>query len=146
MAKAGCMVTVARSLGGRRIVGCRLAAAVYFSPISCQISRYSPAKSSKTCPSLGPVFARAPSSAQAPGGCQVHPLQRGCSVVVAFSNVAQLKQGAYRLWLGWGFKVDKGRLLISCKSRANCRPAASITAWPLPAVARVALPAAPYGL
>jgi AcrR family transcriptional regulator len=58
--------TLARSLGGRRIVGCKLAAVVYFSPISCQTSRYSPAKSSKTCPSLGPVFARAPSAARAP--------------------------------------------------------------------------------
>ena len=36
------------SLGGRRIVGCKLTAAVYFSPISCQISRYSAARSSKT--------------------------------------------------------------------------------------------------
>ena len=33
--------SAARSLGGRRNVGCKLTAAVYFSPISCQISRYS---------------------------------------------------------------------------------------------------------
>ena len=39
---------VSRSLGGRRDVGCKLTAAVYFSPLSCQISRYSAAKSSKT--------------------------------------------------------------------------------------------------
>ena len=37
----------ARSLGGRRNVNCKSTAAVYFSPISCQISRYSAAKSSK---------------------------------------------------------------------------------------------------
>ena len=55
-----------RSLGGRRNVGCKLAATVYFSPISCQISRYSSAKLSKTWPSLGPIFARAPSAVQAP--------------------------------------------------------------------------------
>ena len=56
-----------RSLGGRRNVGCKLTAAVYFSPMSCQISRYSAAKSSKTIPSLGPIFAQTPSAAQAPG-------------------------------------------------------------------------------
>ena len=55
-----------RSLGGSRNVGCKLTAAVYFSPISCQISRYSAAKSSKTIPSLGPIFAQTPSAAQAP--------------------------------------------------------------------------------
>ena len=38
----------ARSLGGRRNVGCKLTAAVYFSPLVCQISRYSATKSSKT--------------------------------------------------------------------------------------------------
>ena len=37
-----------RSLGGRRGVGCKVSAAVYFSPLSCQISRYSAAKASKT--------------------------------------------------------------------------------------------------
>ena len=56
----------ARSLGGRRKVGCKFDATVYFSPISCEISRYSSAKSSKTWPPLGPIFARAPSAAQAP--------------------------------------------------------------------------------
>ena len=56
----------ARSLGGRRNVGCKLTAAVYFSPISCQISRYSAAKLSKTIPSLAPIFAQTPSAAQAP--------------------------------------------------------------------------------
>ena len=55
-----------RSLGGRRNVGCKLTAAVYFSPICCQISRYSATKSSKTIPSLGPIFAQTPSAAQAP--------------------------------------------------------------------------------
>ena len=61
--------SAARSLGGRRNVGCKLTAAVYFLPISCQISRYSAAKSSKTIPSLGPIFAQTPSAAQAPSGC-----------------------------------------------------------------------------
>ena len=56
----------ARSLGGRRNVGCKLTAAVYFSPMSCQISRYSAVKSSKTIPSLRPIFAQTPSAAQAP--------------------------------------------------------------------------------
>ena len=58
---------LSRSLGGRRNVGCKLTAAVYFSPISCQISGYSAAKSSKTIPSLGPIFAQTPSAALAPG-------------------------------------------------------------------------------
>ena len=62
--------SAARSLGGRRNVGCKLTAAVYFSPISCQISRYSAAKSSKTIPSLGPMFAQTPSTAQAPRAIQ----------------------------------------------------------------------------
>ena len=39
---------LARSLGGRRCVGCKVSAAVYFSPLVCQISRYSAAKASKT--------------------------------------------------------------------------------------------------
>ena len=42
-----CLV-VPRSLGGRNDAGCKLPAAVHFSPISWQISRYLPAKSSKT--------------------------------------------------------------------------------------------------
>jgi hypothetical protein len=37
-----------RSLRGRRCVGCKVSAAVYFSPLSCRVSRYSAAKSSKT--------------------------------------------------------------------------------------------------
>ena len=41
---------LAGSLGGRRRVGCKVSAAVYFSPLSCQISRYSAAKASKTIP------------------------------------------------------------------------------------------------
>ena len=54
------------SLVGRRNVGCKLTAAVYLQPISCQISRYSATKSSKTIPSLGPIFAPTPSAVQAP--------------------------------------------------------------------------------
>ena len=54
-----------RSLGGRRNVGCKLTAAVYFSPISCQISRY-PARNHQKLSSLGPIFAQMPPAAQAP--------------------------------------------------------------------------------
>ena len=68
----------ARSQGGRRNVGCKLTAAVYFSPISCQISRYSAAESSKTIPSLGPIVAQTPSAAQAPSAnlYRLQPLNR----------------------------------------------------------------------
>ena len=69
---------MSRSLGGRRNVGCKSTAAVYFSPISCQISRYSAAKSSKTIPSLGPIFAQTPSAAQAPSlNCAGSPAALG---------------------------------------------------------------------
>ena len=44
----GSSTPIAQLLDGRRNVGCKLTTAVYFSPISCQISRYSAAKSSKT--------------------------------------------------------------------------------------------------
>ena len=80
----------ATSLGGRRNVGCKWTAAVYFSPISCQISRYSAAKSSKTIPSLGPIFAQTPSAAQAPSqSCQE------TSIDVYRTNTAQCKMTMY---------------------------------------------------
>ena len=51
------VILTSRSLGGGRYVLCKLATTHYFSPISCRISRYSSEKSSKTWPSLEPIFA-----------------------------------------------------------------------------------------
>ena len=103
-----------RSLGGRRNVGCKLTAAVYFWPISCQISRYSAAKSSKTIPSLGPIFAQTPSAAQAP---------RSCVRQISASRTTRLRKGAFHL-CAVGFLAIRPPTL-TCRERLAFHPSIS---------------------
>ena len=124
-----------RSLGGRRDVDCKLTAAVYFSPIPCQISRYSAAKSSKTIPSLRPIFAQTPSAAQAPGPlpCPSHIFMRRMS-----DASASLRERGGRSIIRSGFIRERSGLVISIRSLKSsiCSPApVTVITWWMSALA-----------